>query len=215
MTLGEKIKLLRINHGMTQEALSEYLNVSRSTIAKWETNGGMPDISNLKALAEVLDVSIDDLLNDTKGIKDKINEAEHPSSLVNDGHYYDIDLEGWNTGIFHALIVGEDNDFLFYQIEGKKENKYGFITKQYITNVHMLEKSSDFQSNGMKIDRTYFHHKHVMIECAYKKGILKGFFDFHNDDYLDVVIHSFSESKLYLELGREIEIGIITKVETI
>ena len=36
MTLGEKLKVLRNQEGMTQETLAEKLNVSRSAIAKWE-----------------------------------------------------------------------------------------------------------------------------------------------------------------------------------
>lgn len=38
MTLGEKIKRLRTEKGITQESLAEKVNVSRSAIAKWETN---------------------------------------------------------------------------------------------------------------------------------------------------------------------------------
>lgn len=36
----EKIKLLRVSNGITQEELAEKLNVSRSAIAKWETDNG-------------------------------------------------------------------------------------------------------------------------------------------------------------------------------
>lgn len=46
---------------MTQEELAEKVGVSKSAIAKWETNGGLPDRDNLKKLAEVINVSIDDL----------------------------------------------------------------------------------------------------------------------------------------------------------
>lgn len=37
MTLGEKIRFLRSKESITQEELAEKLNVSRSAIAKWET----------------------------------------------------------------------------------------------------------------------------------------------------------------------------------
>ncbi|MDO4284863.1 MAG: helix-turn-helix transcriptional regulator [Eubacteriales bacterium] len=36
MTLGEKIQKLRKQHGLSQEALAEKLNVTRQTISKWE-----------------------------------------------------------------------------------------------------------------------------------------------------------------------------------
>ena len=50
MTFGEKIKQARIDLGLTQEELSEILCVSRSVIAKWEGNRGLPDVSNVKVI---------------------------------------------------------------------------------------------------------------------------------------------------------------------
>ena len=64
MTFGEKLKEARQRAGLSQEQLSEKLHVSRSAVAKWETDKGMPDIENLKATAQLLDVSIDYLLRD-------------------------------------------------------------------------------------------------------------------------------------------------------
>ncbi len=46
---------------LTQEELAEKVGVSKSAIAKWETNGGLPDRDNLKRLATVINVSVDDL----------------------------------------------------------------------------------------------------------------------------------------------------------
>ena len=66
MTLGEKIKLLRTKNGITQEIMAEKLNVSRSAIAKWETNNGFPEISNLKMISKIFHVSLDELINDDK-----------------------------------------------------------------------------------------------------------------------------------------------------
>lgn len=64
MTLGEKIKDARKKCNMSQEQLAEKLNVSRSAVAKWETDKGLPDVDNLKALSQFLNVSVDYLLSD-------------------------------------------------------------------------------------------------------------------------------------------------------
>ncbi|MGN0490015.1 helix-turn-helix domain-containing protein [Ruminococcus sp.] len=68
MTLGEKLKEARKQTGLSQEQLSEKLGVSRSAVAKWETNKGIPDVDNLKALSQLLNVSVDYLLNDGDAI---------------------------------------------------------------------------------------------------------------------------------------------------
>lgn len=64
MTLGEKLRNARKNTGLSQEQLAEKLCVSRAAVAKWETDKGLPDIPNLKAISRLLDVSIDELLDD-------------------------------------------------------------------------------------------------------------------------------------------------------
>ena len=63
MTFGEKLKLARKNAALTQEQLADKLMVSRQAITKWESDKGMPDINNLRRLAQLLDVSIDYLLD--------------------------------------------------------------------------------------------------------------------------------------------------------
>lgn len=65
MTLGEKIRESRRKCGLSQEQLAEKLSVSRSAIAKWETDKGLPDVGNLKILARLLNVSVDHLLDET------------------------------------------------------------------------------------------------------------------------------------------------------
>ncbi len=64
MTLGEKIRSARKNAGLTQEQMAEKLMISRPAITKWESDKGIPDIENLKAISKLLDVSIDYLVND-------------------------------------------------------------------------------------------------------------------------------------------------------
>ena len=64
MTLGGKIREVRRRCGLSQEQLAEKLCVSRSAIAKWETDKGLPDVGNLKVLSKLLSVSLDYLLDD-------------------------------------------------------------------------------------------------------------------------------------------------------
>lgn len=55
---GKKIKELRKKHGYTQQALANFLGVSRSSISNWETFKRTPSIKNYSALAKVFDVSV-------------------------------------------------------------------------------------------------------------------------------------------------------------
>lgn len=61
MSLGHYIYLRRKHLGLTQEQLAGKIFVSKSAVAKWETNGGIPDRDNLFRLAEALMVSVSDL----------------------------------------------------------------------------------------------------------------------------------------------------------
>ncbi len=58
----EKLKILRTEKKLTQEQLAEKLFVSRVTVSKWESGRGLPNIDSLKLLADVMQVSVDELL---------------------------------------------------------------------------------------------------------------------------------------------------------
>jgi len=61
MRLGLFIATRRKNMRMTQDELAQKMNVSKSAIAKWETDGGIPDRDNLKRLAEIFGITVDEL----------------------------------------------------------------------------------------------------------------------------------------------------------
>ncbi len=60
-SLGKYIAARRKILRMTQAELADRIGVSKSAIAKWEVDGGLPDRDNLKKLAKVINVSVDDL----------------------------------------------------------------------------------------------------------------------------------------------------------
>ena len=62
MSIGHRIKFCRKERGFTQSELAEVIGVSMQAVSKWETDTGMPDISQIVPLAKALDVSTDYLL---------------------------------------------------------------------------------------------------------------------------------------------------------
>ena len=60
---GSAIRALREQNHLTQQQLAEKLCVSDKAISKWETGKGFPDISLIAPLAQILRVSIPELLS--------------------------------------------------------------------------------------------------------------------------------------------------------
>lgn len=59
---SENLKTLRKQNGFSQEELASKLHVVRQTISKWEKNLSVPDADTLIRLAEILEVSVSELL---------------------------------------------------------------------------------------------------------------------------------------------------------
>ena len=71
--IGEFLKELRKEKGLTQEQLAEQFNVSRRSVSRWETGKNMPDISLLVEIAEFYDTSIPEIINGERK-SEKMNE---------------------------------------------------------------------------------------------------------------------------------------------
>ena len=63
MNIGNKIKELRKQRGLTQEQLAEVIGVSFQAVSKWENNISLPDIALAPVLASYFGVSLDDLFD--------------------------------------------------------------------------------------------------------------------------------------------------------
>jgi len=63
------LKKLRKSARLTQEQVAEKLNVSRQSVAKWESGESLPDIENCILLAKLYNVTLDDLVKYAKDSK--------------------------------------------------------------------------------------------------------------------------------------------------
>ena len=62
MDLQDRLYRLRKERGLSQEELAHSLGVSRQAVQKWESGASRPDLDNLTALAQCLQVSLDYLI---------------------------------------------------------------------------------------------------------------------------------------------------------
>lgn len=78
-TFGSMIAVLRKEKGMTQLELAEKMGVTDKAVSKWERDLSFPDVSSIPKLAEIFDVSVDELMQVKSDRKEsstskKINE---------------------------------------------------------------------------------------------------------------------------------------------
>lgn len=86
MTVGEKIKRIRKEKGLTQKELGTRLgNISQQQIGQWETGKANPKIETLQRIADALNVALFEFLDD-----DLFDAATAPTTMEN--AMYEVEL---------------------------------------------------------------------------------------------------------------------------
>lgn len=80
----EKIKQLREEKGMTQQSLAEKLYVTRQAVSRWECGARYPDLLTAKKIAQVLGVTVDELLSGEE-LKENLGNKSIPEKPVEHG----------------------------------------------------------------------------------------------------------------------------------
>lgn len=78
---GSFISSLRKEKGWTQAELAGKINVTDKAVSRWERGVGFPDINTIKPLADVLGVSILEIMQSERHVEEKI-PAEHVTSAL-------------------------------------------------------------------------------------------------------------------------------------
>ena len=79
LKLSENIKKYRKDMSLTQEALAEVLGVTVGAVSKWENGNNVPDVLMMMEIANLFNISVDELLGfslSSKKIEDMCNEIE-------------------------------------------------------------------------------------------------------------------------------------------
>lgn len=75
-TLGNMVAVLRKERGMTQLELAEKMGVTDKAVSKWERDLSFPDVSSIPKLAEILGVSVDELMQVKAESKDDASKKK-------------------------------------------------------------------------------------------------------------------------------------------
>ena len=143
MTLGEKIKSLRTKTNITQEELAEKVGVSRQAVTKWESDMGMPDVENIKNIATLFNITVDELLDYKREILGEI-VLEEKYSL--DG----IKKEDKARCKEEQYIINKFNQATAIYALSRKKKWTGIKRLFYLTPGHSPE-MEDFLENGINI----------------------------------------------------------------
>lgn len=105
--IGKFIASLRKANGYTQEELGEILSVSNKTISSWENGNSSPDLSLLPIIADLFNVTCDELLRGEKSKEEKetkINKSTIKNMYKN---YYNKYLNSFyiSLGLFIAFVL--------------------------------------------------------------------------------------------------------------
>lgn len=82
--LSNNLKRIRQSKGFTQEELAIKINVVRQTVSKWEKGLSVPDADILNRIAEVLDVSVSELLGAEITSEENKNEIAEQLSKISE-----------------------------------------------------------------------------------------------------------------------------------
>lgn len=105
--IGQFIADCRREKDLTQEQLAEKLNISKNAVSKWERGICLMDMSLLKPLSGILEVSVNDILSGEKIVEDKIKEKseENLIKLSEFNHYKSVTMGTLSMIIIIAIII--------------------------------------------------------------------------------------------------------------
>lgn len=141
--VGQYIKKLRKEKGLTQTQLAEKLNISFQSVSKWEVGETLPDTNILLLLCNELDTTVDTLLNGGVIINKqrKIIKAE---SIVEGFKYLEKVKEafGENSDFYQGIVDGISKKMNFNYEETIVRNPEVLYTEailKYLTNGYIVD----------------------------------------------------------------------------
>ena len=102
--IGEFLKYLRKNKGLTQEQLAEHFCVSSRTVSRWENGNNMPDISILVDIADYYDISIPEIISGERQSENMDKKTKE--TVIKAAEYMNMGTEQYTKRVRLLLQTG-------------------------------------------------------------------------------------------------------------
>lgn len=170
--IKDVIKDKRIQGNMTQEELAAKLFVTRQSASNWERGKSLPEVEKLRDLAELFDISVDSMLMDDIGVRNKLIGKYRVAVLIVSVILISILSVIIYNNVFppHLAVIsgskGEcDNtvvtvtksqieqlpDSIFLLVHSREEVSYKFGTYCISSNMHIRIDNEDYDSPNFSV----------------------------------------------------------------
>lgn len=103
-SFGDRLYEARRKSGLSQEAFSDKLGVSRQMISKWELGTATPRTSRMKKICETLQISCDELVTGKKLDLDNKSKVANSRPVAHKSSIFEMLLKGVAVIILFLIV---------------------------------------------------------------------------------------------------------------
>lgn len=172
--IGKFIAEQRKQKDLTQEQLAEKLGINNRTISRWENGKNMPDISLYKSICNILDISIEELINGEKTKKESVKQSFERAliSTVDSNNKQEIKINKLLRIILFVILISVISIIIIMIYYNRKYPKID------IYNMNVIESEENILNNELTINQKDYKIYFYGIDSLQLRTL--------NNDYYDL-----------------------------
>ena len=189
--MKEKLRSLRQQKNITQEALANHLGITSQSVGKWERGEGFPDITLLPKIAFYFDVTVDELLCVDQGrIEETICEYQRQSKICQQNGDNGKNLELWEKAyaefpndcrVIEELMFAINRDAVYPCPKDKAERIIALGEE-------LLQKSTDIKQRENAVQCLCYTYDNIDKEKALHYADMSGSFHVTRENLRSTVL---------------------------
>lgn len=175
-TMGAFLAALRKANGYTQQEVADKLNISNKTVSKWERDEGCPEIMMLPVIAELYDVTVDEILHGERIIKEEKSEIKEEKTEKRVKFLFDKAKSRFTNFSIISVALGVVAALLAYLIYDISYNYVlewvGIILVILLVSASIIIETVAFNSFKVNFDSKYVRTDDNTLSNGKRKSLL-------------------------------------------